>query len=796
MGKTRICICKFKSERNDIMNSVIKKTAAVFMAATLAVTGLSVNAFADSEKLISQTVTAEYAATVSKPAYSIKGSDGVRRIRLKSSTSGATIYYTTDGSKPTTSSKKYTGLIKITKTTKIRAIAVKGGNKSAVMQKTVRIGTMLGDVTGDGSIKESDYTRLKNYLAGSTSYICTDNADVDGNGKVNKKDLTILREYLDGDIDDFPAADAVKTLSKPTITVYKVYGGKKFKIESEDAASIYYTTNGAEPTRNSTRYTGTFIVDKDTTVKAIAYDDGAYSEVKSRSITVDRCSNPYSDMDTNKEYEDSVKVRLYCETSGSRIYYTTDGSDPVKYGKTYTGQLEFNENTTLKFYANAKGYSNSQVTTLNYKVKSSSYVISGMVWNDTVNETSVSDGIYSYGEQGINGITVMLLNTSTNNYEETTVTSTINGVAGSYKLVKPKPGNNYKVVFQFNGQKYRAYSKIVSGGNQAFTFDAFPLLTIRNDGAYNATNNARLTSSNNYNSAIVDGIFNKTYATTSSVYTSAASNVNLALASNIYGGLQLSFGPTTRTSLISNRPATIGTNDKIYANETVTYTLNVANSSSQNLKRAGLYLYLNSSLSLYDIDVSGSADTSYSYSGTSGNGYSKYLIECPTVRAGETLTFTITTRVNTDIRDGISIGNYAEVAEYAYENSCYDRNSVPGNFNFSVREKDEAQSLTLLAYSDVTSSQTLSWNVNNDFNIPIAVNDSRAFYFTLTNGTGDINELYFDCDNSRVNCNLLRDAQNNGYVLLVTGKSAGVANIQISLKRDASKNIKCSVTIV
>ena len=639
------------------MNSVIKKTAAVIMAATIAVTGLSVNSFADSEKLISESVTAEYAATVSKPTYTIKGSDGVRRIRLRTKTSGATIYYTTDGSTPTTNSKKYTGLIKITKTTKIRAIAVKGGTKSAVMKKTVRVGTMLGDVTGDGYVKETDYTRLKSYLAGSTSYICTDNADVDGNGKVNKKDLTLIREYLDGDIDDFPAADAVRTLTKPTITVYKVYGGKKFKIESDDGANIYYTTNGSEPTRNSTRYTGTFIVDKDTTVKAIAYQDGAYSDVKTRSITVDQCDDPYSDMDTNKEYEDSVKVRLYCGTSNARIYYTTDGTDPVKYGKIYSGQLEFTENTTLKFYANAKGFSNSQIKTLNYKVKSSSYTISGMVWNDTPNDNSVSDGIYSYGEQGLNGITVMLLNTATNNYEETTVTSTINGVAGSYKLVKAKPNNKYKIVFQFNGQKYRAFSRVVSGGNQAITSEAFPLITIRNNGAYNATNNVRLTAANNYNSAIVDGVFNKTYATTPNTYSSAVNNVNLALASNIYGGLQLSFAAARRTAFATGVTSSVGANEKIYSNDMIEYNLTVANSSTQDLKSAVLYFYINDNLSLYDVDVNTSSSVTYAYLSTAGNGYSKYQVSCPTIRAGETITYTITAKVNASLRDGVNITN-------------------------------------------------------------------------------------------------------------------------------------------
>ena len=54
-------------------------------------------------------------------------------IALADTTSGATIYYTTDGSTPTTSSTKYAGAIAVATTTTIRAIAAASGfNNSAV----------------------------------------------------------------------------------------------------------------------------------------------------------------------------------------------------------------------------------------------------------------------------------------------------------------------------------------------------------------------------------------------------------------------------------------------------------------------------------------------------------------------------------------------------------------------------------------------------------------------------------------------------------------------------------------
>ena len=61
-------------------------------------------------------------------------------IALANTTSGATIYYTTDGSTPTTSSTKYTGAIAVATTTTIKAIAAASGfNNSAVASGTYTI---------------------------------------------------------------------------------------------------------------------------------------------------------------------------------------------------------------------------------------------------------------------------------------------------------------------------------------------------------------------------------------------------------------------------------------------------------------------------------------------------------------------------------------------------------------------------------------------------------------------------------------------------------------------------------
>lgn len=57
-------------------------------------------------------------------------------VSITCSTAGASIYYTTDGSTPSASSTAYTGVLTLTDTTTVKAIAVKDGVSSSVSSRT------------------------------------------------------------------------------------------------------------------------------------------------------------------------------------------------------------------------------------------------------------------------------------------------------------------------------------------------------------------------------------------------------------------------------------------------------------------------------------------------------------------------------------------------------------------------------------------------------------------------------------------------------------------------------------
>ena len=67
-------------------------------------------------------------------------------------------------------------------------------------------------------------------------------------------------------------------------------------------------------------------------------------------------------------YSEAQSVTLSCETSGSTIYYTTDGSTPTTNSTVYSGAINVSSTTTIKAIAAASGYENSEVATATYTI--------------------------------------------------------------------------------------------------------------------------------------------------------------------------------------------------------------------------------------------------------------------------------------------------------------------------------------------------------------------------------------------------------------------------------------------
>ena len=61
-------------------------------------------------------------------------------------------------------------------------------------------------------------------------------------------------------------------------------------------------------------------------------------------------SMPYYKIKENYFF-DKATITLGCNTSGAKIYYTTDGTEPTEKSKLYTKPFVINKTTEIKFFA-------------------------------------------------------------------------------------------------------------------------------------------------------------------------------------------------------------------------------------------------------------------------------------------------------------------------------------------------------------------------------------------------------------------------------------------------------------
>jgi hypothetical protein len=145
-----------------------------------------------------------------------------------------------------------------------------------------------------------------------------------------------------------------------------------------EGALIYYTTDGSIPTIGSINYSAPFTLTTSATINVLAVADGYHdSEIASADFTISG-GGPGSTLakptisPNGGTFSDSVKVNLQAATAGATIYYTTDGKTPTKTSAKYTAPFTLTTNATVKAFAAANDYDDSEVASAKFTKSSGS----------------------------------------------------------------------------------------------------------------------------------------------------------------------------------------------------------------------------------------------------------------------------------------------------------------------------------------------------------------------------------------------------------------------------------------
>ena len=131
---------------------------------------------------------------------------------------------------------------------------------------------------------------------------------------------------------------------------------------AEPTATIYYTLDGTDPTKASTRYSAPFALRHNAVVKAMAVaQDMADSDIATLTVDSYKVATPTIEFTNLKLYMD-------CQTEEATIFYTLDGSDPTMNGQRYTEPVSIGSNCTAKAVGKRDGYNHSEIAVLTVDV--------------------------------------------------------------------------------------------------------------------------------------------------------------------------------------------------------------------------------------------------------------------------------------------------------------------------------------------------------------------------------------------------------------------------------------------
>ena len=363
-------------------------------------------------------------------------------VTLSDTTTGAVIYYTTNGSMPTTGSPVYNGPITVSATATIKAIAAAAGySNSSVASGTYTINgsgstavnlssfynvygiATQGNSPQHGGFDNDGYAYNSSLLGTSLSYqnltlpLGPANAlDAVSSQTVSVTPGSYAQLYLLG-----AAVNGAQT-SQPVVVTYSDGSTSTFSQNFSDWAapknysgetSVIQTANRISSSGQT--QSGTFYV------YGYAFNLTAGKNVASVKLPSNRnvvflamglagAAPPTAATPAFSPapgtYTSSQSITLSDSTPGAVIHYTTDGTTPTASSAVYGSAIPLNTTTTIEALAVASGYTNSAVATGVYTLNGTPIVpyiqVNGGSWQQVSSVTVTTGSSVNLGPQPLN----------------------------------------------------------------------------------------------------------------------------------------------------------------------------------------------------------------------------------------------------------------------------------------------------------------------------------------------------------------------------------------------------------
>ena len=368
--------------------------------------------------------------TVATPTFSPAGGtsfSSTLSVSINESTTGSTIYYTTDGSTPTTSSSVYTSAITIDSSTLFNAIAVAGGVTSAVGTASYTLtsqsagppvdddfngsslnSTLWAVVAPAGGSAAVSNGHLLITVPGGSNHDAFNpaldavqveqkisNANFDVNVKIDSA-LAGSAQYsgdglmVEGDAHDYIRFELGASGSNVQLTAGTIVAGKQTTAFQLAPFSGYAVPTYLRLNRTGTTYTGYYSADGVNWIEAGSFSDSLtvtglapygwnYQSTPSRAPAVTpsfdwfhnttstpTVATPAFNPASGTSFTSTLSVSIADSTPGATIYYTTNGSTPTTSSAVYSVPVTISATTTIQALATAGGFAQSGVASASY----------------------------------------------------------------------------------------------------------------------------------------------------------------------------------------------------------------------------------------------------------------------------------------------------------------------------------------------------------------------------------------------------------------------------------------------